>query len=206
MGVKVQVIFYSVYGHAWKLAGAIAEGAKQVPGAEVELLQVPNILSDDILAKMGATEARKAFAHVPEATAAKLADADVIILGSGTRYGSAAASFQAFLDSTGGLWGKGALVGKTGGVFTSTGSQHGGQETTLLSMMTFLFHQGMNVVGVPYAAQELLNMKEITGGTPYGSTTITAGDGSRLPSENELAIARFQGKHTTEIGRKVAGK
>lgn len=206
MSVKVQVIFYSVYGHAWKLAEAIAEGARQVPGAEVQVLQVPNLLSDDIIAKMGATEARKAFAHVPIAEVKNLPDADVILFGSGTRYGSAAASLQAFFDATGGLWGKGALVGKVGGVFTSTGSQHGGQETTLISMQTFLFHQGMAVVGVPYAAKELLNMDEITGGSPYGSSTITAGDGSRQPSENELAIARFQGKHTTELGRKVAGK
>jgi NAD(P)H dehydrogenase (quinone) len=206
MSVKVQVIFHSVYGHIWKLAEAIAEGARQVPGADVQVLQVQELLTADILAKMHATDAKKAFAHVPIADPQRLVDADVILLGSGTRYGSATASLQAFLDATGGLWAKGALVGKVGGVFASTGTQHGGQETTLISMQTFLFHQGMAVVGVPYAAQELLNMNEITGGSPYGSTTITAGDGSRQPSENELAIARFQGKHTTELGAKVAGK
>ena len=205
MPVNVQVIFYSVYGHAWKLAEAIAEGVRQVPGANVKVLQVPDLLSPDVLAKMHATEAKKAFAHVPVADPHALADADVILFGTGTRYGSAAASMQAFFDATGGLWQKGALVGKLGGVFTSTASQHGGQETTLMSMMTYLLHQGMLVAGVPYSAQELLDMKEITGGTPYGSTTITNADGSRQPSANELAIARFQGKHAAEIGAKLFG-
>ncbi|MDB5326140.1 MAG: quinone oxidoreductase [Phycisphaerales bacterium] len=206
MAVKVQVIFYSLYGHVWKLAEAIAEGARSVPGAEVELLQVPELLPADIIAKMGATEAKKAFAHVPIADPQKLTDADVLIFGTGTRYGMPTAQLASFFAATGGLWQKGALIGKTGGVFSSTASQHGGQETTLVGMMNFLYHQGMVAVGVPYGAQELLNMKEITGGTPYGSTTVTSADGSRLPSENELAIARFQGKHTTEVGAKVAGK
>ncbi|HEX8322923.1 MAG TPA: NAD(P)H:quinone oxidoreductase [Tepidisphaeraceae bacterium] len=205
MAVKVQIIFYSLYGHVWKLAEAIAEGARQVPGAEVQVLQVAETLPAEIIAKMGATDAKKAFAHVPIADPQKLTDADVLIFGSGTRYGSATAQLQAFFAATGGLWAKGALVGKTGGVFTSTASQHGGQETTLIGMMNFLYHQGMVAVGVPYAAKELLNMAEITGGSPYGSSTITNGDGSRMPSENELAIARFQGKHTTEIGAKLAG-
>jgi len=206
MAVKVQVIFYSLYGHVWKMAEAIAEGARQVPGADVQIYQVAETLPPEILAKMGATEAKKAFAHIPVADPKQLADADVILFGTGTRFGSATAQMQAFFDATGSLWMKGALVGKVGSVFSSTGTQHGGQETTLMSLMTFLFHQGMAVVGVPYAAQELLNMKEITGGTPYGATTITNADGSRLPSENELAIARFQGKHATQIGAKVAAK
>jgi len=206
MAVKVQVIFYSLYGHVWKMAEAVAEGARQVPGADVQIYQVAETLPPEILAKMGATEAKKAFAHIPVADPKQLADADVILFGTGTRFGSATAQMQAFFDATGSLWMKGALVGKVGSVFSSTGTQHGGQETTLMSLMTFLFHQGMAVVGVPYAAQELLNMKEITGGTPYGATTITNADGSRLPSENELAIARFQGKHATQIGAKVAAK
>lgn len=206
MAVKVHVVFYSLYGHVWKIAEAIAEGARQVPGAEVTVYQVAETLPAEIMAKMGATEAKKAFSHVPIADPHKLAEADVILFGTGTRYGSVTSQLQAFFDSTGGLWQKGALVGKVGGVFTSTASQHGGQETTLIGMQTFLFHQGLVVVGVPYAARELLNMDEITGGTPYGSTTITKADGSRMPSANELAIATFQGKHTTQIGAKVAAK
>jgi len=206
MGVKVKIIFYSLYGHIWKMAEAIAEGARSVPGAEVEVLQVAETLPADVIAKMGATDAKKAFAHIPVADPRTINEADVLIFGTGTRYGSATSQMQAFFDNTGGHWMKGALVGKVGGVFTSSASQHGGQETTLVSMQTFLFHQGMVVVGVPYAAQELLNMKEITGGSPYGSTTITDAQGQRLPSDNELAIARFQGKHTTEIGAKLAAK
>jgi NAD(P)H dehydrogenase (quinone) len=205
MSTKVKVIFYSLYGHIYHMAEAVAAGAREA-GADVELLQVQETLSDDILAKMGATEAKKAFAHVPIADPKTLGEADAIIFGTGTRYGSATAQMQAFFDATGSLWTSGALVGKVGGVFTSTASQHGGQETTLISMQTFLFHQGMVVVGVPYAAQELLNMKEITGGTPYGATTITGPQGERLPSENELAIARFQGQHTAQIAAKVAAK
>ena len=206
MSVKVQIVFHSLYGHVWKLAEAIAEGARQVPGADVAIYQVQELLSDDVLGKMHAAEAKKAFAHVPIADPKTLPDADVILFGTGTRYGSASASLQAFFDSTGSLWGKGALIGKVGGVFASTGSQHGGQETTLTSLMTFLFHQGMVVAGVPYAAKELLNMDDITGGTPYGSTTIAAGDGSRQVSANELAIARYQGKHAAELGSKLAGR
>ena len=206
MATKVQIIFYSLYGHVWKLAEAIAEGARQVPGAEVTVYQVAETLPPDIIAKMGATEAKKAFAHIPVADPKQLADADVLIFGTGTRYGSATAQLQTFFDSTGSLWQKGALVGKVGGVFAATASQHGGQETTLISLQTFLFHQGLAVVGVPYAAKELLDISQVSGGTPYGSTTITNADGSRMPSENELAIARFQGKHTATIGAKVAAK
>ena len=203
MSVKVQVIFHSLYGHVWKLAEAIAEGARQVPGADVKVYQVQELLTPDILAKMHATDAKKAFAHVPIADPSTLPDADVILFGTGTRYGSASASLQAFFDNTGSLWGKGALIGKVGGVFASTASQHGGQETTLTGLMTFLFHHGMVVAGVPYAAKELVNMNEITGGTPYGSTTIAGADGSRQVSENELAIARYQGKHAAELGAKL---
>jgi NAD(P)H dehydrogenase (quinone) len=202
--MKVQVIFHSVYGHVWKLAEAIAEGARQVPGAQVEVLQVQEILTPDILAKMGATDAKKAFAHIPLADPRRLAEADAIILGSGTRYGANTASMQAILDATGSHWGSGALVGKVGSAFSSTASQHGGQETTLVHMHTFFYHQGMVVAGCPYAAQELLNMNEITGGTPYGATTITGPQGARMPSENELAIARFQGKFVSGIAAKLA--
>lgn len=177
-----------------------------MPGVEVELLRVAEILPEAVLEKMGAVEAKKAFAHVPVADAKKLAEADAILLGTGTRFGSASASMQAFLDWTGGLWGQGALIGKVGGVFVSIGTQHGGHETTVISLQTFLFHQGLVVVGVPYAAQELTNMKEITGGPPYGAGTLAGADGSRQVSESELAIVRFQGKHTSQLAVKLAAK
>ncbi len=206
MSTKIKVIFHSLYGHVYKLAEAIAEGARSVPGTEVELLQVQETLPDEVLAKMGAVEAKKAFAHIPLAKPADLAEADGLLFGSGTRYGSASAQMQAFFDSTGGLWVKGALVGKAGGVFVSTGTQHGGQETTLVSMQTFLFHQGLVVVGVPYAAQELTHMDDITGGSPYGAGTIAGTKGERTPTANELAIARFQGKHTAQVAAKLSVK
>lgn len=204
MSVKVQVIFHSLHGHVFRMAEAVAEGARSVAGAEVQLLQVAETLPASVLEKMGATEAKKAFAHIPIADPKRLAEADALIFGSGTRYGSATAQMQAFFDATGSLWGAGALVGKVGSVFTSTGTQHGGQETTIISMQTFLFHQGMVVVGVPYSEQRLLTMKEISGGSPYGAGTITDSEGQRMPSENELGIARFQGRHTAEIAAKLA--
>ena len=203
MSVKVKVIFHSIHGHVFRLAEAVTAGAREVTGAEVELLQVTELLSASILEKMGATEAKQSFAHVPIADPKKLGEADAIFFGSGTRFGSCTASMQALFDATGPLWMSGALVGKVGSVFTSTASQHGGQETTLVSMHTFLFHQGMVVVGVPYAEQRLLHMQDITGGTPYGASTITGAQGQRLPSENELAIARFQGRHATQIATRL---
>jgi NAD(P)H dehydrogenase (quinone) len=206
MAVKVQVVFYSMYGHMWKMAEAVAEGAREVAGAQVDLFQIAETLPTDILAKMGAVDAKKAFAHVPVANPARLAEADAILIGSPTRYGSAAAQTQAFFDATGQLWFTGALIGKVGSVFTSTASQHGGQETTLVSMMTFLFHQGMVLTGVPYSNQELLTLSEITGGSPYGASTITGPQGQRMPSANELTIARAQGRHATQIAAKIAAK
>lgn len=195
MSAKIQVIFYSTYGHVYQLAEAVAEGAREVAGTQVELLQVRETLSEEILAKMGAVDAKKAFAHVPIADPQRLVEADGIILGTPTRYGSVAAQMQAFLDATGGLWAKGSLIGKVGSAFTSTASQHGGQETTLLSMSTFFFHQGMLIAGVPYSAQELLTLSEMSGGTPYGATTIAGPRGERQPTPNELAVARAQGRH-----------
>lgn len=206
MTTRIKIIFHSIYGHVYRLAEAAAAGARDVPGTEVELLQVPETLPESVLEKMGALEARKAFAHIPIADPKKLGEADGLLFGSGTRYGSATAQMQAFFDATGGLWSSGALVGKAGGVFTSSATQHGGQETTLISMQTFLMHQGMVVVGVPYAAKEQMTMSEISGGSPYGASTITGGDGSRLPSENELAIARFQGRHLAQIAAKLAAR
>ena len=176
MGAKIQVVFYSMYGHVYRMAEAVAEGARRVPGVEVSLRQVPETLPDEALAKMGATEARKAFAHVPVASADSLAEADAIIFGTPTRFGNMCAQMRAFLDRTGGLWAQGALIGKVGSVFVSTGTQHGGQETTITGFHTTLFHHGMIVVGCPYSQPGLTNMTEITGGTPYGASTLAGGD------------------------------
>jgi NAD(P)H dehydrogenase (quinone) len=206
MAAKVHVIFYSTYGHVWRLAEAIAEGARAVAGTDVQVSQVAETLPAEVLAKMGATEARKAFAHVPVADPKRLAEADAIVLGTPTRYGAAPAQMQAFLDATGGLWLSGALIGKVGSAFTSTASQHGGQETTLLAMSTFFFHMGMVIAGVPYSTQELLNLDEVSGGTPYGATTIAGPRGERQPTANELAIARAQGRHVAGIAAKLAAK
>ncbi len=203
MSAKVQVIFHSLYGHVHKLAEAVAEGCRET-GAEVQVLQVAETLSDEILQKMGATETRRAFAHIPIADPKKLADADAIILGTPTRYGAATAQMRAFLDATGGLWASGALIGKVGSTFTSTASQHGGQETTLLAMSTFFFHMGMVIAGVPYSTKELSILTEMSGGTPYGASTIAGPQGERQPSANELAIARAQGRHVATIANKLA--
>jgi NAD(P)H dehydrogenase (quinone) len=200
---KIQIVFYSMYGHVYHLAEAVAEGARQVPDTEVSIYQVPELVPDVALEKSGAKAAREAFAHIPVAQPDKLAEADAIIFGTPTRFGNMCAQMRNFLDQTGSLWLKGALIGKVGSVFASTGTQHGGQETTITSFHTTLLHHGMIVVGVPYSRQELLNMKEITGGTPYGATTLADADGSRQPIENELAIARFQGKHVAEITSKL---
>jgi NAD(P)H dehydrogenase (quinone) len=203
--MKVQIVFYSMYGHVYRMAEAVAEGAREVPGAEVSLYQVPELVPDEALAASGAKEAREAFAHIPVAEVARLAQADALIFGTPTRFGNMCAQMRNFLDRTTKLWLSGALVGKVGSVFASTASQHGGQETTITSFHTTLLHLGMVVVGVPYSEQRLLNMDEITGGTPYGATTLADADGSRLPSENELAIARFQGRHVARIAAKSAG-
>jgi NAD(P)H:quinone oxidoreductase type IV len=204
--MNVQVIFYSMYGHVWRLAEAVAEGAREVPGAAVKVFQVPELAPPDVLEKSGAKAARAAFAHLPTAEVENLAAADAILFGTPTRFGNMCAQMRNFLDQTGALWMKGALVGKVGGVFTSTASQHGGQETTITSFHSTLLHHGMVIVGVPYAEQRLLNMEEISGGTPYGASTITKGDGSRLPSANELEIARYQGRHTAQIAARLAAK
>jgi len=205
MSTKVQIVFYSLYGHVHRLAEAIAEGARSVPGTEVEILQVPELASAESLARSGGDKTRAGFAHVPEATQAHLADADAIVFGTPTRFGNMAAPMRSFLDRTGGLWAKNALVGKVGSVFASTATQHGGQETTLTSFHTTLLHHGMVIVGVPYSCKELNAVGEVSGGTPYGATTIAGGDGSRQPSENELAIARFQGAHVARIAAKLKG-
>jgi NAD(P)H dehydrogenase (quinone) len=204
--MKIQVIFYSMFGHIHTMAEAVVAGAKQVAGAEVSLFQVAELVPEAALEKSGAKAARAAFAHIPVAQVAQLAEADAIIFGTPTRFGNMCAQMRNFLDQTGQLWVRGGLVGKIGSVFASTGTQHGGQETTITSFHSTLLHHGMIIVGVPYTEPGLMNMQEITGGTPYGATTLAGADGSRQPSENELGIARFQGRHVAEItARLVAG-
>ena len=200
---KIFVVFYSTYGHLNRMAEAEAAGAREVPGSDVHVFQVPELMSDDVLVRTGAAKARQAFAHIPIIDPDRLPEADAIIFGTPTRFGNMAAQMRNFLDRTGQLWAKGALIGKIGSVFTSTATQHGGQETTITSFHTTLLHHGMIIVGVPYACQGLTNMAEITGGTPYGASTLAGGDGSRQPSENELAIARFQGRHVAELAAKL---
>lgn len=206
MPAKIHIVFYSMYGHIYKMAQAVEQGAKEVHDTQVQLFQVKETLPDEVLTKMGALEAKKAWAHVPVIQAAQLAEADALIFGIPTRFGLVVTPMQTLFDATGQLWAKGALVGKVGSVFTSTATQHGGQESTILHAHTFLFHQGMVVVGVPYACPNLSNMNEITGGTPYGASTLAGPKGDRQPSENELAIAKYQGKHVAQIAAKLAAK
>ena len=202
--MKVIVPFYSLYGHIYKMAQAIAEGAEQVKGAKVELRRVPETLPIEVLEKMSAIEAQKAFADIPICSVDELGQADAIIFGTPTRFGNMCGQMRQFLDATGGLWLSGALVGKVGSVFTSSNTQHGGQETTITSFHLTLFHHGMVIVGLPYAFQGQMRMDEITGGSPYGATTIAGPTGERQPSDNELDAARFQGNHVAEIARKLA--
>ena len=202
--MKVLIPFYSLYGHVYKMAQAVAEGAAQVKGARVELRRVPETLPNEVIEKMGAVEAQKALADIPVCTIDDLRDADAIIFGTPTRFGNMCGQMRQFLDSTGSLWQSGGLVGKVGSVFTSTASQHGGQETTITSFHLTLFHHGMVVVGLPYAFQGQLRMDEITGGSPYGASTIAGAAGERQPSDNELDAARFQGNHVATIATKLA--
>ena len=196
---KVLVLYYSSYGHIETMAGAVAEGARSA-GAEVHIKRVP-----ELMAREAAEKAHfKVDQAAPLATVEELPDYDAIIIGTPTRFGNMAAQMKNFLDQTGGLWFAGKLVGKVGSVFTSTATQHGGQESTILSTHTVLLHQGMVIVGLPYSFQGQMILSEVTGGSPYGASTISAGDGSRQPSENELAGARFQGKHVAEIAAKLA--
>ena len=202
--MKVLIVFYSTYGHVFKMAQAVAEGAKEVAGAQVELRRVPETLPEDVLQKMGAVDAQKAFADIPVCKVDELASADAIIFGTPTRFGNMCGQMRQFLDATGQLWSQGALVGKVGSVFASTATQHGGQESTLLSFHITLLHQGLVVVGLPYAFQGQMRNDEITGCSPYGATTIAGTQGERTPTENELAGARFQGKHVAAIAAKLA--
>ncbi|KJS43011.1 MAG: NAD(P)H:quinone oxidoreductase [Rhodospirillaceae bacterium BRH_c57] len=198
---RVLVLYYSSYGHIETMANAVAEGARQVAGAEVVVKRVPELVPAEVAQKSGF----KLDQPAPIADPAELADYDAIIFGTGTRFGMMTSQMRNFLDQTGGLWAKGALIGKVGGVFTSTASQHGGQESTILSFHTTLLHQGMVIVGLPYSFQGQMTLDEIVGGSPYGASTIAGGDGSRQPSAIELDGARFQGRHTTEIAAKLHG-
>jgi NAD(P)H dehydrogenase (quinone) len=202
--MKVLVVYYSMYGHIHRMAEAVAEGAKEAEGAEVEMCRVPETLPEEVLKMMGAIEAQKAFAQVPVCTVDKLGEADAIIFGTPTRFGNMCAQMRQFLDATGNLWAESALVGKVGSVFTSSNTQHGGQESTIISFHFTLLHLGMVIVGLPYSFQGQMRMDEITGGSPYGASTIAGGQGERMPSENELAAARFQGKHVAMIASKLA--
>jgi NAD(P)H dehydrogenase (quinone) len=204
--MKALIVYYSMYGHIHRMAEAVAEGAKMFKGADVSMYRVPETLTEEVLGKMGALEAQKGLAHVPVCTVNELATADAIIFGTPTRFGNMCGQMRQFLDATGGLWAKGALVGKVGSVFTSSATQHGGQESTILTFLTYLLHQGMVVVGLPYSFAGQMRIDEITGGSPYGASTIAGGQGERMPSENELNAARFQGKHVAEIAAKLTYK
>lgn len=199
---KVLVLYYSTYGHVEKMAQAVAEGARSVAGAQVDLKRVPETVPQQIAQQHGF----KLEQTAPIAQPAELANYDAIIFGTPTRYGNMASQMGSFIDQTGGLWASGALIGKVGSVFTSTATQHGGQESTLLAFHTMLFHHGMVVVGLPYSAAQQMSLDEITGGSPYGATTIAGGKGERQPSANELEMARFQGRHVTEIASKLASR
>jgi NAD(P)H dehydrogenase (quinone) len=205
--MKINIVFYSLYGHVYRIAEAIAEGAREVEGAEVGIYQVAETLSPEILEKMRALVSKKSFGHIPVVSIDNLVEADAIIFGTPTRYGMMTAQMRTFLDSTGSIWAQGALIGKVGSVFTSSATQHGGQESTILSFHTTLLHHGMVIVGVPYSEVKQTTLDEISGGSPYGASTI-AGNGpdTRHPSENELGIARFQGRHVAETTRKLIGE
>lgn len=196
---KILVLYYSAWGHVERMAEAVAEGARSVKEAEVTVKRVPELMPEEAARKAGMKLDQKA----PVASVAELADYDAIIFGTPTRFGNMTAQMRNFLDQTGPLWMKGALVGKVGSVFASTGTQHGGQETTITSFHSTLLHQGMIIVGLPYSFAGLTQMDEISGGGPYGATTLARADGSRQPSENELAGARYQGRHVTEIAARL---
>ncbi|KQP60330.1 NAD(P)H:quinone oxidoreductase [Methylobacterium sp. Leaf112] len=197
---KVLVLYYSSWGHVEKMAEAVAEGVREA-GVEVTIKRVPELVPEEVARQSH----YKLDQAAPIATVDELPDYDAIIFGTPTRYGNMAAQMKQFIDQTGGLWAKGALVGKVGSAFTSTASQHGGQETTLTSFHTVLLHHGMVVVGLPYAFQGQMGVDEVKGGSPYGATTLADGDGSRQPSATDLAGARYQGRHVAGIAAKLAG-
>ncbi len=197
---KVLILYYSMYGHIEIMANAVAEGARSVGNTEVAVKRVPELMSEEVARGVGA----KLDQVAPIATVDELSNYDAIIFGTPTRFGNMCAQMRNFLDQTGRLWLNGGLIGKVGSVFTSTATQHGGQETTITSFHTTLLHHGMVIVGVPYSCQEIMNMSEITGGSPYGASTLAGGDGKRQPSDNEIKIARFQGAHVAKVASKLS--
>lgn len=201
--MKVLIVYYSMFGHTHKMAEAVAEGVREVPGAIAELRRVPETLPEHVLQKMGALEIQKTFAHVPICEVEELAEADAIIFGTPTRFGNMCGQMRQFLDATGKLWAQGALVGKVGSVFVSSNTQHGGQESTILTFIVTLLHHGMIVVGLPYTFREMMQVDEVMGCSPYGASTIA---GTRMPSERELAGARFQGRYVATLAAKLIGK
>ena len=203
--MKVLVVFYSMYGHIYRMAQAVIEGVREVKGAQVDLRRIPETLSLEVLGKMGALEAQKTMSQIPVCMVDELPSYDAIIFGAPTRYGNMCGQMRAFLDATGQLWSKDAMVGKVGSVFTSSATQHGGQESTILSFHITLLHLGMIIVGLPYTFKGQMGMTDITGCSPYGASTITGGDGSRMPSTNELTGASFQGRHVAKIATKLFG-
>ena len=198
---KVLVLYHSFYGHIEAMANAVAEGAREVPGAAVDVKRVPETVPDEVFRQSGG----KANQVAPIAVPAELANYDAIIFGTGTRFGNMTGQMRTFLDQTGPLWMAGALVGKVGSVFSSSATQHGGQESTILTFHPTLLHQGMIVVGLPYSEARQMGLDEIKGGSPYGASTIAGGKGERMPSEQELGMARFQGRHVTTIATKLFG-
>ena len=198
---KVLVLYHSVYGHIEAMAQAVADGAREVPGAEVTLKRVPETIPDEAFRKMGG----KADQPAPVAKPEELSQYDAILFGTGTRFGNMTGQMRNFLDQTGGLWASGALVGKVGSVFCSSATQHGGQESTLLTFHPTLLHHGMVIVGLPYSESRQMGLEEIKGGSPYGASTIAGGKGERKPSEAELGMARYQGRHVTQIATKLFG-
>jgi len=202
--MNVLIVYYSMYGHVHRLAQAVADGVGEIEGAEAALRRVPETLSEEVLKKMGALEFQQSLASVPVCRVDELASADAVIFGTPTRFGNMCGQMRQFLDATGGLWAKRALVGKVGSVFTSTGTQHGGQESTILTFHITLLHQGMIVAGLPYSFEGQTRNDEITGGSPYGASTIAGSNGERTPTENDLAGARFQGRYVATIAAKLA--
>jgi len=196
---RVLVLYYSMYGHIEALAREVAAGAAEVEGVEVVVKRVPELIPEEQARKIGV----KLDQEAPIATVDELPEYDAIIVGTPTRFGNMAAQMRNFWDQTGPLWAKGALIGKVGSVFTATATQHGGQESTILSAHTTLLHHGMIVVGVPFSCAELTQLDEVAGGSPYGAGTITGGDGSRMPSEVERRIARFQGRYVAEVAHRL---
>lgn len=203
--MKILIVYYSMYGHMYEMAKAAAEGAASVGGAQVAIKRVPETLPAEVLGKMGALEAQKAQSSVPVCSPEDLAAADAVIFGVPTRFGNMCGQMRQFLDSTGGLWAKGALVGKVGSAMASSATQHGGQESTLLSTHTTLLHHGMVIAGLPYSFQGQTTMAELTGGSPYGASTITGGKGERMPGKIELDGARYQGKYVAQLAERLAG-